>query len=177
MNICVFCSSKSDLSATVFDQSRDLIRTMAQRQDTLVYGGGAVGLMGFIADTMISEKGRTIGVMPESVFDHEVAHQGLTQLIYTKDMLDRKKKMIELSDAFIVLPGGIGTMDEAIEVMTWKTVYKFTKPIVFLNIDGFWDPFLTMLKAYEQTRLFYPETMQSFKVVNTVEELIGALSC
>lgn len=83
---------------------------------------------------------------------------------------------MELSDAFVIFPGGIGTMDEAIEVMTWKTIYKFEKPIVFFNWQGFWDPFLEMLKSYERTELFYPETMASFQVVDNVADLMEALN-
>ncbi len=175
MNICVFCSSKSTLSSDTFAQAEIFSEKLAQGGHTLVYGGASLGLMGFFADQVLVRGGKVIGVMPENVFDHEIAHFNLTELIYTKDMLDRKKKMIELSDAFVVFPGGIGTMDEAIEVITWKTVYHFSKPIIFFNWENFWDPFFSMLKNFEKTGLFYPETMQSFKVVTTVDQLFGEL--
>ena len=171
MNICVFCSSKSDLSPAVFDQAEKFCDQLVENGYNFVYGGGAGGLMGFFANEIIKRKGITYGVIPEKAFPNEAAHQGLTKLYYTKDMLDRKKLMMDMSDAFVIFPGGIGTMDEALEVMTWKTVYKFKKPIVFYNVDGFWDPFLEMIKAYEKTGLFYPETMESFKVVDQMDQL------
>ncbi len=175
MRVCVFCSSKSELPITTFNQATLLCRALVAKKVGMVYGGGLLGLMGHFADRMMELGGETIGVMPEGAFENEVAHKGLTELIYTKDMLDRKRKMMELSDAFVIFPGGIGTMDEAIEVMTWKTIYKFDKPIVFFNWEGFWDPFLNMLKEYEKTKLFYPETMKSFVVVDRIEDLMEAL--
>lgn len=171
MNICVFCSSRSNLPQKTFDQAHLFCERLAAEKDGFVYGGGAQGLMGYFANTLIELDAKTIGVMPEKCFPQEAAHQGLTELIYTADMMDRKRKMMMLSDAFVIFPGGIGTMDEAIEVLTWKTVYKFEKPIIFFNYDGFWDPFLAMLKTYEKTGLFYPETMKSFVVVDTVDAL------
>ena len=175
MNVCIFCSSKSDLSQETFDEAKKISHFLAENSHGFVYGGGAVGLMGFFADQIVSLGGTSIGVIPEGAFEQEVAHQGLTELIYTKDMLDRKRVMMERSDAFVIFPGGIGTMDEALEVLTWKTIYKFDKPIIFFNIDGFWDPFLQMLKAYEKTGLFYPETMRAFKVVDNMNDLIGEM--
>jgi len=172
MNVCVFCSSKSELSPQTFEKATEFCDQMVANDVGMVYGGGLLGLMGHFADRMIERKGKTYGVMPEGAFENEVAHQGLTELIYTNDMLDRKRKMMELSDAFVMFPGGIGTMDEAIEVITWKTIYKFEKPIVFFNIENFWDPFLEMLKSYEKTKLFYPETMKAFKVVDTIDDLM-----
>lgn len=175
MKVCVFCSSKTDLSKSTFEQASLFCQKMVKHKITMVYGGGLLGLMGHFADRMIELGGETIGVIPDGAFPNEVAHQGLTQLIYTIDMMERKRKMMELSDAFVVFPGGIGTMDEVIEVMTWKTVYKFEKPVVFFNWEGFWDPFLQMLKTYEKTKLFYPETMRSFVVVDNIQDLMGAL--
>lgn len=171
MNVCVFCSSKSNLPQKTFDQAQLFCERLAQEKHGFVYGGGSQGLMGYFANALIELKATTIGVMPEKCFPQEAAHQGLSELIYTEDMMARKRKMMELSDAFVIFPGGIGTMDEAIEVITWKTVYKFAKPIVFYNCDGFWDPFLTMLKSFEKTNLFYPETMKSFSVVDSVNAL------
>ncbi len=176
MNICVFCSSKANLSQSTFDQALLFAEKLALGGHTLVYGGASRGLMGYFADQVMAKGAKVIGVMPESVFDHEIAHTGLTQLIYTQDMLDRKKKMMELSDAFVVFPGGIGTMDEAIEVITWKTVYHFKKPIVFFNWENFWDPFFVMLKNFEKTGLFYPETMMSFKAVGRIDEIFGEIN-
>ena len=174
-NVCVFCSSKSDLSPSTFEQATLFSEKLAKNDLGMVYGGGMLGLMGHFADRVNEFGGTTIGVMPNGAFEQEVAHKGLTELIYTDDMLDRKRKMMELSQAFVIFPGGIGTMDEALEVITWKTIYKFEKPIVFFNWEGFWNPFLEMLKAYEKTKLFYPETMASFTVVDNVSDLMEAI--
>lgn len=171
MNICVFCSSRSSLSKDTFEQAELFSKRLVEKGHGFVYGGGNAGLMGFFADQIIALKGTSIGVMPERTFPQEVAHQGLTELIYTPDMLARKGKMMEISDAFVIFPGGIGTMDEVLEVITWQTIYKGNKPIIFFNWQGFWDPFLQMLDAYSKTDLFYPETMESFRVVNQVDEI------
>jgi uncharacterized protein (TIGR00730 family) len=176
MNVCIFCSSKSDLSPSTFEQATLFCDKLQAQGHSLVYGGGLLGLMGHFADRMLERSGRVIGVMPEATFENEVAHQGLTELVYTKDMLDRKRVMMQRSEAFVIFPGGIGTMDEAIEVITWKTIYKFDKPIVFFNWENYWNPFLEMLKSYEKTNLFYPETMQAFQVVENMDELMEVLS-
>jgi uncharacterized protein (TIGR00730 family) len=175
MRVCVFCSSKASLTASTFAQAEVFCDQLQKRGDGFVYGGGAQGLMGFFADQLVQRKVETIGVFPNGTFEQELAHQGLNELIYTEDMLDRKRKMMELSQVFVVFPGGIGTLDEAIEVLTWKTVYPITKPLIFFNWEGFWDPFLAMLKAYEKTGLFYPQTMDAFKVVNTVSEIFEVI--
>jgi len=175
MNVAVFCSSKANLSEDVFSQAQSFSRKLVESKMGLVYGGASVGLMGYFADQVLKLEGKVIGVMPEKIFDHEIAHQGLTELIYTPDMMDRKKKMMELSSAFVMFPGGLGTMDEAIEVITWKSIYKTDKPIIFFNWQGFWNPFLEMLKSYEKTGLFYPETMKSFTVVESITEMFNAL--
>ena len=175
MRICVFCSSKSSLSASTFAEAEVFCEKIAARKDSFVYGGGAQGLMGFFADHLIKRGVKTVGVFPNGTFDQELEHKGLTELVYTEDMLDRKRKMMELSDAFVVFPGGIGTLDEAIEVLTWKTVYDIKKPLVFFNWEGFWNPFFDMLKLYEKTGLFYPKTMDAFKSVTTVNEIFEVL--
>ena len=133
-------------------------------------------MMGHMANAMLAAKGEAIGVMPEGLFPHEVAHSGLTELIYTADLMERKRKMMELSDAFVIFPGGVGTLDEALEVITWKTIQRFKKPIVFFNWQGYWDPFWDMMKAYEAKNVFYPETMASFILVDDVDTLIKELS-
>jgi uncharacterized protein (TIGR00730 family) len=175
MNICVFCSSRSNLDSSVFEQAKDFCDYLVKNKDVFIYGGSKDGLMGFFADQLIKQKAQTIGVIPTGAFDQEVSHKGLTELIQTKDMLDRKKKMMDLADAFVIFPGGIGTMDEALEVITWETVYKKAKPILFFNWQNFWTPFFNMLKEYEKTNLFYPETMTSFKSFHNLKELCEEL--
>lgn len=175
MNICVFCSSKKELTPSTFAQADDFCNRLVEKKHGFVYGGGLVGLMGHMADKVLENKGEAIGVIPEGLFPNEVAHPGLTELIYVEDLMARKKKMMELSDAFVIFPGGIGTLDEALEVMTWKSIKNFKKEIIFFNWEGFWDPLFDLLKHYEKEKVFYPETMESFAVANTVDEIFKEL--
>jgi uncharacterized protein (TIGR00730 family) len=112
----------------------------------LVYGGGKVGLMGVIADTVMAEGGRAIGVIPELLVNKEVGHNGLTELHVVPDMHQRKKMMADLSDAFVAMPGGVGTLEELFEVYTWAQLGYHGKPVAVLNIDGFYDPLISMLR-------------------------------
>ncbi len=176
MNVCVFCSSKMNLSESTFREAENFCRELVHRGFGFVYGGAACGLMGYLADQIVELGGQSLGVIPKGAFKDEVAHRGLTELIHTRDLLDRKRLLMEHSQAFIVFPGGIGTMDEALEVITWKTIYRFKKPIVFFNWEGFWNPFLEMLRTYESKNLFYGETMGSFKVVNNLNDLFEELN-
>lgn len=175
MNVCVFCSSKKELSQSTFLQADDFCTRLVKKNHGFVYGGGLVGLMGHMADKVLENKGKAIGVIPEGLFPNEVAHTGLSELIYVEDLMARKRKMMELSDAFVIFPGGIGTLDEAIEVMTWKSIKNFKKEIIFFNWEGFWDPFFDLLKHYEKEKVFYPETMESFSVVDTVDGIFKEL--
>ena len=176
MNICVFCSSKMNLSETTFQEASKFCHELVRRGFGFVYGGATCGLMGYLANQIIKLGGRSLGIIPKETFKDEVAHQGLTELIQTQDLLDRKRLLMKHSQAFIIFPGGLGTMDEALEVMTWKTIYRFKKPILFFNWEGFWDPFLDMLRTYEKKNLFYEETMESFKVVNNLDHLFKELN-
>ncbi|MCJ8277231.1 MAG: TIGR00730 family Rossman fold protein [Bdellovibrionales bacterium] len=175
MNICIFCSSKSELSPSTFQQADAFCDTLVDKGHGFVYGGGLVGLMGHMADRVLDNKGEAYGVMPEGLFENEVAHPNLTKMYMVEDLMARKRKMMELSDSFVIFPGGIGTLDEAIEVMTWKSIKGFDKKIIFFNWEGFWDPVMDMLKHYEDQKVFYPETMACFKMVSTVDEIFKEL--
>lgn len=175
MNVCVFCSSKTDVSESVFQEAGSFCRKLVRRGFGFVYGGAACGLMGYLANRIIELGGYSLGIIPKGVFKDEVAHRGLTELIQTQDLLDRKRLLMEHSRAFIIFPGGLGTMNEALEVITWKTIYGFEKPILFFNWEGFWNPFLDMLKTYERKNLFYGETMKSFKAVDNLDDLFREL--
>jgi len=142
--ICVFCASSPGNDPEVTDATIQLGRLMASRQIGLVYGGGAVGLMGLIADTVMAAGGEVTGVIPKDLFSREVAHRGVTKLEEVSSMHQRKARMYELSDAFIALPGGFGTLDELAEVLTWSQIGIHKKPIGVLDIGGFWQPLLTL---------------------------------
>ncbi len=139
MKICVFCGSSFGRNGAYKRAAARLGAELANRGIGLVYGGASVGLMGTIADAALAGGGSVIGVLPEALADLEIAHQGLDELHIVSSMHERKAQMADLSDAFIVLPGGIGTMEEAFEVWTWSQLGVHAKPIGLLNTDGFYD--------------------------------------
>ena len=139
--IAIYCGHQAGEKAAYRDMAVALAEAMAARGINLVYGGGKLGLMGVVADTVLAAGGKVYGVIPQSLVDVEVAHQGLTELHPVPGMHERKAKMTELTDAFVCLPGGIGTMDELMEAWTWNALGYHAKPFCLLNVDGFWDGF------------------------------------
>ena len=137
--LAVYCGSAAGADAAFADAARLLGRTMVEREIDLVYGGGRLGLMGIVADAVLDGGGKVYGVIPQSLFDHEVAHRGCTELYTVTNMHERKAKMTELTDAFVALPGGIGTLDELFEAWTWNALGYHAKPFCLLNVNGFWD--------------------------------------
>ena len=137
--LAVYCGSASGADPAFADAARQLGRAMAERGIDLVYGGGRLGLMGIVADTVLDAGGRVFGVIPQTLVDHEVAHRGCTELFTVATMHERKAKFTELADGFIALPGGIGTLDELFEAWTWNALGYHSKPLCLLNVAGFWD--------------------------------------
>ena len=129
---------------------------IARRNVTLVYGGGSTGLMGELADAALAQGGQVIGVIPARLFAREAGHTGLTELREVTSMHERKKLMYDLSDGFVALPGGLGTLEELAEVTTWSQLGLHSKPVVLLNVGGFWDPLLAQLDLMARTRLLTP---------------------
>lgn len=137
-SICVFCGSRKGVDPAYEAAARRLGELMAARGVRLVYGGGRIGLMGVVAQAVLDNGGHVVGVIPEFLKDLEVGHEAVSELIVTGSMHERKQRMFELSDGFVALPGGIGTVDETIEVTTWKQLRQHDKPIVVLDVGGFW---------------------------------------
>ena len=137
--LAVYCGSAPGSDPAFADAARGMIREMAARGIDLVYGGGRLGLMGIIADTMLEAGGNVYGVIPQALVDHEVAHRGCTELYTVANMHERKAKMTELCDGFVALPGGIGTLDELFEAWTWNALGYHAQPFCLLNVNGFWD--------------------------------------
>jgi len=146
-SICVFCGSSPGNDPAYAEAARRLGRTLAERDTTLVYGGGHVGLMGVVADAALEAGGEVIGVMPRSLVDREIGHKGLTKLHVVGSMHERKALMSELSDGFVALPGGNGTLEEFFEVLTWAQLGEHGKPCGLLNVAGYYDP---LLKVFDQ---------------------------
>ena len=143
-SIAVFCGSSSGAETVYTQQAFLLGKALAEQGMQLIYGGAKVGLMGAVADGMLEEGGRVIGVIPEFLRTKEIAHEGLTELILVETMHERKTRMHELSDGIIALPGGFGTMEELFEMLTWAQLGLHRKPIGLLNVHGFYDPLLAM---------------------------------
>lgn len=145
--ICVFCGSNSGARPAFARAARDLGTALAGRGIALVFGGGSVGLMGQVADAALEAGGEAIGVIPQSLVARELAHTGLTELHVVSTMHERKAKMVELSSAFISLPGGLGTLDETFEILTWAQLGIHAKPFGLLNVDGYFTPLLAFLDS------------------------------
>lgn len=145
-NIAVYCGSSSGASGVYAESAAALGRELASRDIALVYGGSSVGLMGAVADAALSAGGRAVGVLPEFLQRREIAHKHLTELTIVGTMHERKAKMAELADGFIVLPGGAGTMEEFFEIFTWAQLGLHAKPIGLLNVGRFYDPLIALLR-------------------------------
>lgn len=139
MRLCVFCGSSAGQDPVYLETARLLGETLARSGIELVYGGASVGLMGAVADAVLADGGRVIGVMPQALVDKEIAHAGLSDLRVVGSMHERKAMMAELSDGFIALPGGLGTFEELFEVWTWAQLGYHKKPCALLNVAGFYD--------------------------------------
>lgn len=150
--LAVFCGSTDNVDTRYQEAARQLGREMAQREMELVYGGAKVGLMGVIADSVMEHGGRVTGVIPEFLKEKELAHNGLSDLIMVKNMHERKLKMHQLSEGFIALPGGFGTLEEFFETLTWSQLGLHSKPMGLLNINGFYDHLLAFIQHINNER-------------------------
>jgi uncharacterized protein (TIGR00730 family) len=144
-SLCVYCGSSFGKDPVYTDAARMLAKEMVARDIGLVYGGGKVGLMGVIADEVLKLGGAAIGVIPQALFDKEVGHTGLTELHVVQNMHERKALMAELADGFVALPGGIGTLEELFEILTWAQLGFHQKPVGVLNVNGFYDGLIAFL--------------------------------
>jgi len=154
--ICVFCGSNAGARSEYAEAARALATVLAERKLGIVYGGGNVGLMGVLADAALARGGEVIGVIPQKLVDKEVAHHGVTELLVVETMHERKALMNDLSDAFLALPGGFGTLDEFFEVLTWAQLGFHGKPCALLNVAGYYDGMLAMLDHAVTERFLRP---------------------
>jgi uncharacterized protein (TIGR00730 family) len=155
-SISVFCGANFNGDPVLLKTVNDLADVFVQKDITLIFGGGRVGVMGLIADAVLNRGGKAIGVIPQFLFDKEVGHTGLTELIITETMHERKQKMADLSDGVITLPGGFGTLEEFFEVLTWLQLGLHNNPIGLLNIDGFYDPLLAQMDIMVDKKFLKP---------------------
>lgn len=155
--LCVYCGSSSGVRTVYRDAAVGLGLAMARHGLRLVYGGGRIGLMGALADSLLAAGGHVIGIIPQDLVQRELAHSGLTELRIVASMHQRKHQMAELADAFLALPGGYGTLDELCEVLGWAQLGLHAKPIVLVNIAGYYDPLLAMLDRAVQEEFLKPQ--------------------
>ena len=174
-SLCVFCGSRTGENPAYSAAARLLGQEMAKRKIRLVYGGGRIGLMGIVADAVTQAGGDVIGVIPEFLEQLEVGNHDANELIITDSMHTRKQKMFELSDGFISLPGGLGTLDETFEILTWKQLRQHDKPVVMLNIEGYWNPFFALIEANIGGGFAHPAVTDLYTMINTVEAVFPAL--
>ena len=173
-SICVYCASSNDASRAWLDAAADLGRALAREDIRLVYGGGSVGLMGACASAAHAAGGRVFGVMPRFLISREHTLSGV-ETVVVETMHERKIRMYDEADAFAVLPGAIGTLEEAIELISWRRLGLHAKPIVFFNPEGFWDPLFALFDTFVAARLVPSEFLRCYSVAARIEDVIPAL--
>ncbi len=173
-SVCVYCGASTGSDPVYAEAAVELAQTLAARGLRIVYGGAHVGLMGLIADTALAAGAEVVGVIPKVLVDWEVAHTGLTELHVVDDMHERKAKMADLADAFVALPGGIGTLEELIEIYTWSYLGIHDKPFAVLNTAGYYDGFTAFLDHAVSQGFLRPEVRQRLLVAPDAESLLAA---
>ena len=175
-HVAVFCGSKTGNNPRFTQDSIGLGKALAEKDIGLVFGGGSVGLMNEIANAVMQNGGKAYGVIPQHLLDMEVGHNGLTDLRITKDMHERKATIHELSDAFIALPGGFGTFEELMEIVTWSQIQIHDKPIILFNIDGYYDKLIDFIDHAINSGFIRQENRSIIKVVTSTEQCMKLLS-
>jgi uncharacterized protein (TIGR00730 family) len=174
-NVCVYCGSGLGKNPSYTEAARTLGAELAGNVIGLVYGGGSLGLMGEVARATLDHGGRVLGIIPSFLTEKEQMMRDADELIVTADMHERKRIMFERSDAFVALPGGVGTLEELVEQLTWVQLGRHTKPVVVANIDGFWNPFLSLLTHMKADTFIRPGLEVSFTVVDDARTIVPAI--
>jgi uncharacterized protein (TIGR00730 family) len=174
-NVAIFCASADGAKLVYAEAAAELARALVKRNVGIVYGGANVGLMRVVAEAALAEGGRVVGVIPSVLVEAEVAHQGLTELHITDSMHTRKALMADRSDLFIALPGGLGTFEELFEVLAWQALKIHAKPVLLLNIHGFYDKLLAFLDHCVEEGMLKEKNRRIINVASSVDELLGML--
>ncbi|HXX49854.1 MAG TPA: TIGR00730 family Rossman fold protein [Xanthobacteraceae bacterium] len=173
--VCVYCGSSSGTDSAFAEAASKFGKILAENGVRLVYGGGSVGLMGSIAEAVLAHGGKATGIIPEFLTTRERPRRLSQELIVTRDMHERKRAMFDRADAFVALPGGIGTLEELVEQLTWAQLGRHRKPILVANIDGYWDPLLALV-AHMREQAFLPASLTvDFQVAERVEDILPML--
>jgi hypothetical protein len=173
--VLVFCASSGSCDPAFHDAAAELGGAIARSGHTLVYGGGAVGSMGALADAALGEGGRVLGIIPRFMRELEWAHSGLTELRLVDDMQQRKREMLRVADAIVTLPGGSGTFEELFEAITSKRLGLFTKPIVIVNQSQFYDPLFKLLHSSVEERFMHDAHLDIWQAVDTIDDVLPAI--
>ena len=174
-NVCVYSASSTKIAPVYFAVAEELGRLLASKGINLINGAGSIGLMGATSNAALAAGGSVTGVIPRFMVEQNWHHNGLTQLIETETMHERKQLMAEMSDGVIALPGGCGTMEELLEIITWKQLGLYLKPIIILNVQGFYDPLLEMLQRAIDGNFMRPEHRAIWLVATSAQEAIDLL--
>ena len=174
-SVCVYSASSTQIAPVYFEVAEELGRLLARKRINLINGAGCIGLMAATSNAALAEGGTVTGVIPRFMVEQGWHHQGLTRLVETDTMHERKQLMAEMSDGVIALPGGCGTLEELLEIITWKQLGLYLKPIVILNIDGYYNPLLEMLKNAIDGNFMRKEHQAIWQVASTAEEAIDML--
>lgn len=174
-SICVYCGSRLGSKKKFHTLAETLGKILSENNIKLIYGGGNVGLMGIIATSVMKNGGKVHGIIPAHLHDVEKPHKNISELTVVDNMHQRKKLMFDHSDAFVILPGSIGTLDETIEIITWRQLKLHDKPIILINTDNYWTPLLALFENIIEHEFTIPETLKLFHVVNEPEEVLPLL--
>ncbi|MCR4281888.1 MAG: TIGR00730 family Rossman fold protein [Bauldia sp.] len=179
-SICVYCGANPGARPQYAEAASGLGRAMAAEDIRLVYGGGSIGLMGILARAVMDNGGKVTGIIPQFLRDREVMLREVDDLVVTADMHERKRTMFHRSDAFVALPGGIGTLEEVVEIMTWAQLDQHVKPVMIVNIDGFWNPLIALFERMMQEGFLHKAFLGNHvdlpvRFVNSVAEVIPTL--
>ncbi|QJU57198.1 TIGR00730 family Rossman fold protein [Sphingomonas sp. AP4-R1] len=174
--LAVYCGSATPADSRYVENAAEVGRTLAERGIGVVYGGGRLGLMGAVADGALAAGGEVIGVIPKALVDAEVAHRGLTELHVVDTMHQRKKAFTDLSDGFVTLPGGTGTMDELWEAMSWAQIGYHAKPVGLLNVAGYYDGLLTFVRTMGEVGFLRPQHQDLLIAADTLDDLLARMA-
>jgi uncharacterized protein (TIGR00730 family) len=174
-SICVYCGSSPGNDPIFVDVAREFGQILAQNGITLVYGGGSRGLMGALALSVHEHGGRVVGIIPDFLKARERMFTGAQEIVVTHDMHERKRMMFERADAFVALPGGIGTLEELVEQLTWSQLGRHRKPILVANINGFWEPLIELLEHMKRSGFIHSDLMFDYAVVDQVEDIVPTI--
>lgn len=173
--VCVYCGSGPGTNPLFIEAAKAFGKALAENGVRLVYGGGAVGLMGAVADAVLDHGGLVTGIIPDFLRKREHALSRVQEMIVTPDMHERKRLMFERSDAFVALPGGVGTLEELVEQLTWKQLGRHAKPVLLANIDNFWEPLFSLLSHMRQTEFIRPGFTVDILKADRVEDILPKL--